>query len=157
MSKRWDEHFLNIALECAKMSKDRSTKVGAVLVGPDREIRGTGFNGLPRGIADTDERLLNRDLKLKIVVHAEINAVMNAARVGIPVKGCTLFLSAHDDSGMIWGGPPCTRCTVELIQTGIVGIVSRPMKTVPSRWIEDITFAGELLKEAGLSYRTVPS
>lgn len=154
MTDRWDRHFLKLALANAEMSKDPNTKVGAIIVGPDREIRSAGFNGLPRGIAD-DERLNDRDTKLKLIVHGEMNAVLNAARVGIPLKGCTLYLIATDDTGAIWGGPPCTRCTVEIIQTGIVDIVSVPFKAVPSRWIDDVMFARKIIHEAGISYREV--
>ena len=55
MSK-WDERFLELAKQIASWSKDPSTQVGCVVVGPDREIRSTGFNGLPRGIEDSEER-----------------------------------------------------------------------------------------------------
>lgn len=158
MSERWDNHFLDHALLCARMSKDPSTRVGSVIVGPDREIRSTGFNGLPRGIADTAERLTDREMKLRLVVHAEMNAILNAARVGVPLKGCTLYLTATDGTGTVWGGPPCTRCTVEIIQAGIAEIVSLPIKAVPSRWHADIAFARDLLDEAGVIYReAVPS
>jgi dCMP deaminase len=152
---RWDDHFLGIALTCAKMSKDPSTQVGVVIVGPDREIRSTGFNGFPRGIADTDERLNDRDTKLKLVVHAEMNAILNAARHGVALKGCTMYLVATDRSGEIWGGPPCVRCTVETIQVGISEIVSLAFKNVPSRWKADIEQARDLLCECGLHYREV--
>ena len=156
MSERWDHHFLQLAIDHARMSKDPSTHVGSVIVGPDREIRSSGFNGFPRGIADDLERLHDRDTKLKLVVHAEMNAILNAARVGIPLKGCTLYLAATDQSGLVWGGAPCTRCTVEIIQAGIAEIVTRPFKTVPSRWADDVAFAKSLLTEAGLRYREVP-
>lgn len=156
LTERWTRHFLHLAEECAAMSKDPSTRVGAVIVGPDLEIRSTGFNGLPRGIADTPAQLTDRDTKLRLVVHAEMNAILNAARVGIPLKGCTLYLAATDDSGMVWGGPPCTRCVVEIIQAGLAAIVSYPKKSVPSRWHEDLLQAGELLNEAGVAYEEVP-
>jgi dCMP deaminase len=155
MSERWDNHFLQLALNHARMSKDPSTHVGAVIVGPDREIRSSGFNGFPRGITDSHERLHDRDTKLRLVVHAEMNAILNAARVGIPLKGCTLYLAATDQSGLVWGGAPCTRCTVEIIQAGIAEIVTRPFKEVPSRWADDVAFAKSLLTEAGLRYREV--
>lgn len=155
MGDRWDEHFLKLALEHAGMSKDPSTRVGCVIVGPDREIVSTGFNGFPRGIADTPERLHDRDTKLKLVVHAEMNAILNAARIGARLKGLTLYLVATDDTGATWGGAPCTRCTVELIQAGIAEVVSRPPKAVPSRWHEDIAFAQTVLEEAGIRYREV--
>lgn len=153
MSDRWDSHFLKLALANAGMSKDPLTRVGAVIVGPDREIRSTGFNGFPRGITDTHERLHDRDTKLKLIVHAEMNAILNAARIGTALKGCTLYLAATDDTSLIWGGPPCTRCTVESIQAGITNIVSLPFKMVPSKWADDISFARSLLEEAGICYR----
>lgn len=155
MAGKWDVYFLRLAVEVARMSKDPSTKVGAVIIGPDREVRSTGFNGLPRGIADTAERLADRDTKLKLVVHGEMNAVLAAARVGVPLKGCTLYLAATDATGAVWGGAPCTRCTVEVIQAGIAHVVSLPFKDVPSRWKDDVALAHSLLTEAGVSYREV--
>lgn len=156
MSARWDNHFLRLSVMHASMSKDPNTRVGAVIVGPDREIRATGFNGLPRLICDSPERLNNRAVKLELIVHAECNAICAAARVGVPLLGCTLFLAATDDSGMVWGGPPCTRCTVHALQAGITQVVSRPRKAVPSRWHADLDVAEALLAEAGVTYREVP-
>lgn len=156
MSERWDRHFLGRALNISKMSKDPRTRVGAVVVGPDREPLSDGFNGFPRGIADTPERLSDRDTKLKLIVHAEVNALLNAVRTGVKLKGGTLYLAATDDSGMCWGGPPCTRCAVEIIQSGIVEIVSYPLKAVPSIWHEDLALSRQLLEEAGIRYREVP-
>jgi len=155
MSDRWDRHFLQLAVDHARMSKDPSTRVGAIIVGPDREIRSTGFNGFPRGIADTHERLHDRDTKLKLVVHGEMNAILNAARVGTPLKGCCLVLAATDNSGAVWGGPPCTRCTVEIIQAGITEILSWPQKAVPSKWHDDLALARTILEEAGIKYREI--
>lgn len=155
MSERWDRHFLRLALEHARMSKDPSTKVGAVIVGPDREILSAGFNGLPRGIADTAERLNDRETKLKLIVHGEMNAILAAARSGVRLKGCTLYVAATDSSGKIWGGPPCVRCTVETMQAGIEEIVSWPMRTAPERWHGDLVIARGLLEEAGIRYREI--
>lgn len=154
MSDRWDKHFLRRALFIARdMSKDPRTQVGAVVVGPDREPLTDGFNGLPRGIEDTPARLNNKELKLKLVVHAELNAILNAARVGTALKGATLYLAATDDSGLVWGGPPCTRCSTHLIQAGIREVVSYPVKPVPSSWHEDLALARTVLEEAGIIYR----
>lgn len=152
MSNRWERHFLGLALLCAKMSKDPSTIVGAVIVGPDREVRASGFNGFPRGIADTEARLNDRDQKLALIVHAECNAICNAARVGVSLKGCTLYLAASDKSGAVWGGPPCTRCTVHVIQAGITRVITFPFKSVPSRWADDLALAKALLFEAQVEY-----
>ena len=58
MSEKWDFRFIELARHIALWSKDPSTKVGCVVVGEDREIRSTGFNGFPRGIDDDEDRLL---------------------------------------------------------------------------------------------------
>lgn len=112
-----------------------------------------GFNGFPRGIEDTLERLHDRDMKLKLIVHGEMNAILNAVRIGVSTRGCTLYLAATDDTGLIWGGPPCTRCTVEIIQSGITSIVSFEPKSVPSKWHDDLAFSRTLLSEAKIRYR----
>lgn len=148
---KWSSRFLDLAKLVASWSKDPSTKVGAVIVGPDGEIRSTGFNGFPRGIADTDERLTNREEKLNLVVHAEMNAILNAARFGVKLKGCVMYMAATDQSGSVWGGPPCTRCTVEVIQSGITTIVSYPKKSAPSRWHTSLAVAESLLRESGVN------
>lgn len=155
MTDRWDRHFLERCILNAKMSKDPRTQVGCVIVGPHREQRADGFNGFPRGIADTPGRLNDRDMKMRLIVHAERNAICNAARIGTTLLGCTLYLAATDDTGMVWGGPPCTACVLELIQAGIATVVSFPVKAVPSRWHEDLMFARGILSEAGVSYREV--
>ena len=155
MSDRWDNHFLALAKVHAEMSKDPNTRVGAVIVGPNREIRSAGFNGFPRLICDTPERLHDRDTKMQLIIHAEMNAIVQAASIGTALDGCTLYLAATDDTGMVWGGPPCTRCTVHVIQAGIRTIVSRPIKAVPSRWHADLEVARSLIVEAGIEYREV--
>lgn len=155
VSARWDRHFLGLAHQHALMSKDPSTKVGAVLVGPRREILSAGFNGLPRGIEDSLARLEDRDLKLKLIVHAEMNAILAAAMNGVKVLGSVLYISATDSSGAVWGGPPCTRCTVEALQAGVIEFVSWPLKLTPSRWHADCKFAAEIIDEAKCCYREV--
>lgn len=110
--KDWDAWFLGLADYMATGSKDPSTKVGAVIVRPDRTIAGEGFNGFPRGIAD-DCRMHDRPTKYELVIHAEMNATLNAAG---PVAGCTIYVSPV---------APCVRCAVHLVQAGIVRVVSR--------------------------------
>lgn len=154
---KWDMRWLEDALHVARKSKDPSTKVGAVIVRPNGNGPGDkiaeGWNGFPRGIVDTPERLNDRDLKLRLVVHGELNAILNAGRLGVSCVGATLYVAATDKSGHVWGGPPCTRCTVETIQSGIARVVSWPLKTAPSRWHDDCKFAGTLLKEASILYQ----
>lgn len=155
-SDRWNHYFLDLCLEHSRMSKDSNTRVGSMVVGPDMEPRMSGFNGFPRGIADTIERLADRDIKNKLMVHAERNCICNAARIGVSLKGCTLFLACTDDTGDVWGGPPCTACTIEIIQAGITRIVSRPVRTRPSKWHEDLKFSRQLIEEAHIFYNEIP-
>jgi dCMP deaminase len=126
-----------------------------VIVGPDREIRSTGFNGMPRGVADTKERLTNKELKRELMIHAEVNAILNAARIGTSLKGCTMYLCATDDGDEIWGGCPCHRCALDVIQVGITEIVALPFKTGPSRWKDSIELSRKLLAECGVKYREI--
>lgn len=155
MTDRWDQHFLDRALREASMSKDPNTRVGAVAV-RDRIPIMSGFNGFPMGIEDTKARLNDREVKLKLIVHAEQNVIALAGRRGVALEGSTLYLAATDDTGLVWGGPPCTRCTVHLIQAGIREVVSRPLKPTPSKWHDDLAMAQELLRKAGILYREVP-
>ena len=78
MSLKWDARFLDLAKHISDWSKDPSTKVGCVVVGEDREVRSTGFNGFPRGIEDTAARLNDRSQKYPMICHAEENAIMHA-------------------------------------------------------------------------------
>jgi len=141
----WDARFLELARHISGWSKDPSTKVGCVVVGPDREIRSTGFNGFPRGIEDNPDRLANREMKYPLVCHAEENAIMHAARIGVALKGCIAYVT--------W--PPCTRCARSLIQAGIREIVYPADLAIPDRWVDDFRISTEMLAEAGLSVRGV--
>ena len=140
----WDQRFLNLAKHISEWSKDPSTKVGCVVVGPDREIRSTGFNGLPRGIEDNDERLNNREIKYPLICHAEENAIMHAARIGISLKDCTAYVT--------W--PPCTRCARSLIQAGVSTIIYPKEIEIPDRWMEDFNLSLNMLKEARINIKT---
>ncbi|MGE5546094.1 MAG: deoxycytidylate deaminase [Solirubrobacterales bacterium] len=108
----WREYFMGFARHAAAKSKDPSTQVGAVVIGPDGEIRATGFNGLPRGVADLPERM-ERPAKYLWTSHAEENLVAHAARVGVSLKGCTVYVTHF----------PCSRCARSLIQAGISAVV----------------------------------
>lgn len=138
----WDHRFLELAKHIAQWSKDPSTKVGCVIVGPDREIRTTGFNGLPRGIRD-DHRLHDRDLKYPIICHAEENAIMNAARIGVSLKRCILYSSLH----------PCRRCARGIIQAGIVSVIT--YEPTEERWGEECRLANAMFAEALMAVELV--
>jgi dCMP deaminase len=144
MSAKWDHRFLDLAAHIAAWSKDPSTQVGCVVVGADREIRSTGFNGFPRGIDDDDERLGDRAKKYPLICHAEENAIMHAARIGMPLKGCVAYVT--------W--PPCCRCARSLIQAGVAEVVYPDGCDIPQRWAEDFDTSVGMLGEAGVKVRT---
>ena len=143
MSEKWDRRFLELAEHISTWSKDPSTKVGCVVVGEDREIRSTGFNGFPRDIEDDAERLEDREQKYPLICHAEENAIMHAARTGVSLKGNTAYVT--------W--PPCTRCTRSLIQAGISEVVYPTGIEIPERWEDDLGIAMGMMEEAGITIR----
>jgi dCMP deaminase len=145
MTSNWDLRFIGLAQHISTWSKDPSTKVGCVVVGEDREIRSTGFNGFPRGINDDEERLTDREKKYPLICHAEENAIMHAARIGVSLKDSTAYVT--------W--PPCSRCARPLIQAGIREIVYPETGKIPERWIEDFTISDSMLNEAGVAVRTI--
>lgn len=143
----WDSYFLDIAEVVRQKSKDNSSKIGAVIVGLDNQVVSTGFNGFPRGIEEDDPARWERPIKYQYVAHAERNAIYCAARTGVALRGCTLYLV-----GM---GPPtypCVECAKAIIQSGITRVVGKGYKPVPESWVEDLKFAGALLLEAGIEY-----
>lgn len=140
IADKWDKYFMNIANEASKLSKDRSTKLGAVIVGPDREIRSTGYNSFPRGIDDYDESRHERPKKYLYVAHAEANAIYNAARIGVSLKECTLYCK--------W--PPCHNCAIAIIQSGICKIVVEQATVNRVEWDESMNAAQKMLAEAGV-------
>lgn len=143
MASKWDLRFIDLARHISEWSKDPSTKVGCVIVGEDREIRSTGFNGFPRGIDDTSERLGDRNQKYPMICHAEENAIMHAARIGVSLKGTMAYVT--------W--PPCSRCTRSLIQAGVSEVVYPSNVQIPDRWQSDFDIASEMMSEAGIIVR----
>lgn len=153
---RWDTHFIDLCLLCASMSKDPSTKVGAVIVAPSKQTLSMGFNGFPRKIEDHPDRLRNRDQKLRLVVHAEMNAILGLLNMHVTLtQGSTLYMAAVDvPSEKVWGGAPCIRCAVEMIQAGIAEVVTLPLRLTPQRWLRDVRESRAVFEEAGVKLRT---
>lgn len=108
----WNGRFLSLAEHIALWSKDPSTKVGCVIIGPDMEVRSTGYNGLPRGVQDLPERM-ERPAKYLWTSHAEENAVAQAARIGVSLEGCLAYVTHC----------PCSRCARSLIQAGVAQVL----------------------------------
>ena len=133
----WNERFLRLAEHVARWSKDPSTKVGAVIVRPDRTIVSLGYNGFPRGVGDAEYRYMNRDTKYAMVVHGDMNAILNARE---PLHGCTMYVVPM---------PPCSTCAGAIIQAGIVRVVAQ--KTTNPRWQENFLHTRTMFAEAGVT------
>lgn len=146
----WDQKFLKLALEIASWSKDKSTKVASVIVGADREIISTGYNGMCRGINDDIEERHERPTKYLWTEHSERNAIFNAARIGTSLKGTTIYINSYPEKLL-----PCADCARAIIQSGIVRIVQEPMVETVTRWSESTDAALQMFTEAGIILDTV--
>ena len=135
-STKWDERFLELAKLVGSWSKDPSTKVGAVIVDDKNRIVSVGYNGFPRGVEDSEKRLLEREQKYDIIVHAEANALSFANK---PVEGCTLYTFPFQ---------PCSRCAGLIIQSGIKRVVS--VVHFDERWKKNFSLAQKLFAEANV-------
>lgn len=126
----------------ASLSKDENRQIGAVILGPDFESRSTGFNGFPRGVNDKKKKRKIDPLKFKWTAHAEENAITQAARSGISVRGCFLIVT---------GRHPCATCARMSIQAGIVAVFCKPPEFDHHRWGLDEKVAHKMFKEAGVA------
>ncbi len=111
----WDEYFMGVAILASMRSKDPNTQVGACIVSPDNIILSTGYNGMPKGCSD-DEFPWDRngeltETKYPFVVHAELNAILNAH--GKDLRNAKLYVALF----------PCNECAKAIIQSGIREVV----------------------------------
>ena len=111
----WDDYFISVALLSGKRSKDPNTQVGACIVNKNNVIESIGYNGLPKGCSDDEfpwekeGEMLNT--KYPFVVHAELNAILNAK--GKDLSGCKIYVALF----------PCNECAKAIIQSGISEVV----------------------------------
>lgn len=139
MVNDWDQRFLTLAQTVASWSKDPSTQVGAVIVDEDRRLVSVGFNGFAKHVGDNPERYADRDTKMCLIIHAELNAILFAKR---SLVGCTLYT---------WPFPPCARCAGPIIQVGIRRCVApAPPAQLAERWCNELEWAAVAFAEAGV-------
>ena len=139
METKWQARFLALTKEIASWSKDSGTKVGAVIVRPDRTICSVGFNGFPRGIEDSPSAIANRDTKLLRTIHAELNAILSAKE---PLNGYSIF---------VWPFQPCSQCAAAIIQSGIKDVYCPFTDHLSNdRWSESFKNALQMLDEANV-------
>jgi dCMP deaminase len=137
---KWSQRYLELAKQISEWSKDPSKKVGAVAVGDKGQVLSQGFNGFPRGIKDSNDRLVNREEKYKFVVHGEMNCIYNACHNGASLDGATLY---------VYGLPVCSECAKGVIQVGIKKVIMQYEEQVPT-WEESYKITDTMFKEAGI-------
>lgn len=140
----WHEYFMRHVYLAASKSKDRSTKIGAVIV-LDQHILATGYNGFPIGVDDNVEERHAKPEKYFWAEHAERNAVFSCARVGVSAKGAWMYTQ----------GIPCADCARAVIQAGITAIIVHKQWMIPqeagtfsARWAESCNRSRQMFKEA---------
>lgn len=134
----WLKHFAEVAKLVSTMSKDPAKKIGVVIVDKNKRIISTGFNGFPKGIKDTKDRLENKEYKRAITLHAEENAILYAKQ---DLSGCEMY---------IYGLPPCSHCAAMIIQSGISAVYYTLPKEyeISDHWKENLKIAEDILEEA---------
>lgn len=135
--------FLGVARALADMSRDPSTRVGAIVMDDDCDILSSGFNDFPRRVANHPDRYADRATKLKFVVHAESNAIAQAARKGVSLKGGTLLVTSLY---------PCADCAKQAIQAGIRRVLAPRVNAdgTNPQWENERQVASIMFSEAGV-------
>jgi len=135
---------LGMAKHVAKLSKDPSSQVGAVIFDSKRRLVSAGYNGFARGVRDTEARLNDRATKYRLTVHAEKNAILFATA---SLGGC-MMVTTH---------PCCSQCAALIVQSGIKHVMwPRRVGPMEDRWKEDIELAEDQFKEGGVVMWTIP-
>lgn len=141
----WDDYFHEAAKHAATRSKDQSTNIGAVIVGPDNEQVSSGYNSFPQGLDDHVPERHERPEKYFWFEHAERNAIFTAARRGAALKGCKMYLNCF---------VPCTDCARAIIQVGIKEVIlGVGHRSTQVRWLEAAIRSLEMFQEAGVTVR----
>jgi dCMP deaminase len=153
----WNDYYMTGAHWVRTKSKDLHTKVGCIIIGPDHEIRSTGYNGLPRGCTDSPipypERHDRTKDKYSWYAHAEENAIANAARMGTPLKGCVAYITAL----------PCANCSRLLVNTGMDEVywaMDPSFVSTPDRaasFEKNLKTSKTMLSEGGVALRQLTS
>lgn len=149
----WDVKFLELAKHISTWSKDPSRQIGAVAIGQNRNILATGYNGFPRGVYDTDERLNDRKEKYKLIVHAEMNCIYNATLNGVSLQGSHLY---------VYGLPVCHECAKGVVQVGVSRVImSDDIWVLDDRlendrkWIDSFNRTKQIFTEGNVVVNTI--
>lgn len=145
----WDQMYMDKCYKAAERSPDESTHSGCYIVARDNTPISFGYNGFPRGLANTPERQ-ERPLKYQYFEHAERNAIYNAGRKGTSCLDAKLYVN--------W--LPCSDCARGIIQSGISEVIAHKqgqMAFTMSRndtvWGADHHEVLGMFEEAGVAFR----
>ena len=136
--ENWDRKFIKLSKHISDWSKDKNKKVGAVIVDSDNIVLSMGYNGIPRGCDDTDECRYERPTKYLFTEHAERNAIYHAARHGVSLKDCKMYVTLF----------PCADCARAMIQSGITKIIAPEPNLNHEVWGDHFKVAIQMMKEA---------
>lgn len=138
----WDDLYMTMVYLIAIKSKDESTHIGAVIIGPNNEIRSAGFNGMPMRVNDNVLERQDRPEKYYWMEHAERNAIFLS---NSPVRGCCMYTN----------GIPCADCARAIIQVGIVEVIVDKVwdDNNVDIWKESAERTKVMFKEAGVKLR----
>lgn len=145
--EKWDYRYMDLAMYIAKWSKDPSTKVGCVIVSPEKDVLSVGYNGFPRGIKDDVPARWLRPTKYDFVVHAEENALLNGGKNGTRLSGGILYVTM----------PPCTHCAGSIVQSGIREVIYMEpdvQKQIPG-WRDTLDISFQMFDEKGIKYKSL--
>lgn len=140
MDYKWNKKFIELSEYISNWSKDRSTKLCAIIATYDNRILSVGYNGFPAGCNDNVEERHQRPLKYMWTEHAERNAIYNAVRNGININNSIMYIN--------WF--PCADCARAIIQSGIKKLVCGEPNFNDERWGEYFKVSYEMLKECGI-------
>jgi len=121
---KWDLRFYELAQNVAKWSKDTNKQTGAVIVGPDKTEKTFGYNGFPRGANDNVSERYEKPLKYMWTEHAERNAIFKAAKEGLKIDGCSMYVTYF----------PCADCARAIIQSGIIKVYTPKPDLTHHKW-----------------------
>jgi len=141
----WDKYFMSMVYLVAMKSKDNRTHIGAVIIGPNKEVKSTGYNSFVRRLEDNIPERQEKPEKDFWFEHAERNAIYNATLIGASLKDCIMYTN----------GIPCIDCARGIVQSGIKEVVVDKLWNLTNKG-EDLEHSKrtiQMFKETGVSLR----
>jgi dCMP deaminase len=136
----WDLKFIELSRHVANWSKDTNRKNSAVIVNEDNIVISMGYNGFPIGCDDKVTCRYEQPMKYLYTEHAERNAIYHAAKLGVSLKGCRMYVTMF----------PCADCARAIIQSGITHLLTPTPDVEHEKWGIHFKAALVMLEEANV-------